>query len=94
MLPNFDITLNVYVFLLFVAIAGVVGFLPRKKIMNRTQRKIAELEREMVQAHAELLESQSEYCKLEARMKEFNSPVISMKSTKLEENTTRPTGTD
>jgi hypothetical protein len=93
MLPNFDITLNVYVFLLFVAIGGVIGFLPRKKIMSRKQRKIAELEREMVQAHAELLESQREYCKLEARMKEFTSPVISMKSNKLEENT-RPTGTD
>ncbi|HEY4109474.1 hypothetical protein [Puia sp.] len=92
-MPNFDITLNVYLILLLIACAFGVGCLPRKKQMARKQRKIAELEREMVQAHAEILESQREYCRLEARMQNVSNPVISMKSNKHEENN-RPTGTD
>ena|SRR5258708_17725318 len=93
MLPNFDITLNVYVLLLLIACAIMVGALPRKRQIARKQRKIHELEREMIQAHAEVLESQREYCKLEARVKGVNNSVIPMKSNKLEENS-RHTGTD
>ena len=91
-MPNFDITLNIYVVLLLMAIAFGIGCLPRKRQMARKQRKITELEREMVQAHAELLESQRDYCALEAKMKNVANPVIPMKSNKLEENN-RPTGT-
>lgn len=93
MLPNFDITLNVYVLLLLI-LAGIgVGYLPRQKQIARKQRKILKLEGEMIQAHAELLESQRDYCALEAKMKTNANPVIPMKSAKLEENN-RQTGTD
>jgi hypothetical protein len=92
-MPNFDITLNIYVVLLLMAIAFGIGCLPRKRQMVRKQRKIAELEREMVQAHAEVLESQRDYCALEAKMKHGTNPVIPMKSNKLEENN-RSTGTN
>ena len=106
MLPNFDVTLNFYVFLLLVAAAAVIGFLPRKSQIARKQRKIHELEREMLQAHAELLESQRDYCLLEAKMKDITNPVIPLKSNKGEEpppkplseaaviRNNRPTGTD
>jgi len=92
-MPNFDISLNIYIFLLLIGSSFVVGCWPRKSELARKQRKIIELEREMIQAHAEVLASQSDYVKLEAKMKDITNPVISMKSSKQEENN-RPTGTD
>jgi hypothetical protein len=92
-MPNFDITLNIYILaLLFVAAFGL-GCLPRKRELGKKQRKIIELERELVQAYAETLASQREYVQLEAKMKDITNPVIPMKTNKLEENN-RPTGTD
>ena len=89
-MPIFDITLDIYIFLLIIGLAVVLGFLPRSRQLAKKQRKIVELEHEMVQAHAEILENQREFCELESRMKEkdVSNPVIPMK----EKN--RPTGTD
>lgn len=89
-MPNFDITLNVYIFLLIIGLAVVLGYLPRSRQLAKKKRKIMQLEQEMVEAHAEVLENQREYCELESRMKEIDNPnpVISMK----EKN--RATGTD
>ena len=88
-MPIFDITLDIYIFLLIIGLAVVLGYLPRSRQLAKKQRKIVELEHEMVQAHAELLENQREFCELETRMKkEVSNPVIPMK----EKN--RPTGTD
>lgn len=92
-MPNFDITLNIYIFLLLIGGSFGAGIWPRKRDMARKQRKINELEREMIQAHAEVLASQRDYIQLEAKMKDITNPVISMKSNKQEENN-RPTGTD
>jgi hypothetical protein len=89
-MPTFDITLDIYIFLLIIGLAVVLGFLPRSRQLAKKQRKIAELEHEIVEAHAEILENQREFCELESRMKEkdVSKPVIPMK----EKN--RPTGTD
>ena len=90
---NFDITLNIYIVALLGLIAFGLGCLPRKRELGKKQRKIIELERELVQAYAEVLDSQRGYIQLEAKMKDITNPVISMKNSKLEENN-RPTGTD
>ena|SRR5579871_2092852 len=87
---NFDITLNVYVFALILGGAALAGSLPRSRQLWRKQRKINELEKEMVQAHGELLESQREYCVLESRFKDITNPVIPLKSAKLEETQQKP----
>ena len=105
-MPIFDITMDFYVFLLTILLSVGVGYLLRRRQLARKQRKIVELEHEMVQAHAEVLESQRDYCHLEARLKDITNPVIAMKSNKLEDTpptpapereslrTNRPTGTD
>lgn len=89
-MPNFDITLNIYIFLLIIGLAVVLGYLPRSRQLSKKQRKVMQLEQDMVDAHAEVLENQREYCELEARLKDVANPnpVISMK----EKN--RATGTD
>jgi hypothetical protein len=79
-MPDFDITIDIYLLLLFLAIAMCLGFLGRSRLIGRKNRKIAELEREMMQAYAELLDNQKDYCELESRVKEGDSPVISIKN--------------
>lgn len=91
-MPNFDLTLNIYVLLLLIIASFGLGCLPRKKELGKKQRKIVELERELVQAYSEVLDSQREFIQLEAKMKDITNPVIPMKG-KLEENN-RPTGTN
>jgi len=92
-MPYFDLTLNIYILGLLMIVSFFLGTLPRKRDLGKKQRKIIELERELVSAYAEVLDSQREYIQLEAKMKDITNPVIPMKSSKLEENN-RPTGTD
>lgn len=69
-MPTLEITLNMFVLGLILLVAVLVGYLPRSRQLERKNREIAKLEHEMIQAHAELLETQREYCQLEAKMKE------------------------
>ena len=85
MLPNFDITLNVYIFLLTLVTALLLGYSVRSRQLAKKVRRICELERETLQAHAEVLDTQREYCELETRVKDSASPVIAMKNNKLDE---------
>ncbi|MBS1659997.1 MAG: hypothetical protein JST68_02990 [Bacteroidetes bacterium] len=99
-MPTFDISINIYIFLLIIVTAALAGFLLKgsRKLVKK-DRQIKELEQELVQAHAELLESQKEFCDLESRVRETPSPVITMKNSKEEppqkpgEQRDRPTGT-
>jgi len=106
-MPTFDITINIYLFLLTIVFSLAVGYSFRSRQLAKKQRAIDRLEGEVVQANAELLESQREFCELEARMKQdITNPVIPMKGNKLEDvpptpapereaiRTNRPTGTD
>ena len=105
-MPTFDITIDVYILLLLMLGAMVVGFLGRSRQLAKKNRRIKELEREMMEANAEVLNIQRDYCELESKVKDDTSPVIAMIKTKNEEpppkSTERPdrgrknraTGTD
>lgn len=82
---TFDLTLNVFTLLLIAGFSMLLGFLGRNKQLTRKKKQIHELEREMVQAHAELLDMQKEFCEMESKMKDLMSPVISMKQGPKEE---------
>lgn len=79
-MPTFEITMNIFVLGLIPLVAVLVGYLPRSHQLMRKNRQIARLERDMVQAHAELLETQREFCELDAKMKDITNPVIPMNS--------------
>lgn len=79
-MPDFEITLNIFVLGLMLFTAALVGFLPRSHQLMRKNRQISRLEGEMVQAHAELLDSQREFCELDTKMKDITNPVIPMNS--------------
>lgn len=89
-MPTFDITLNLFVFGSMLVLAIVLGYLPRSRQLARKNRVIAKLEKEMVQAHAELLETQREYCELETKMKDITNPVIPMNSKNAEDEPQTP----
>jgi hypothetical protein len=77
-MPDFDLSIDIYLIALLMALAVLSGFLLRSRQLAKKKRRIGELEREMMQAHAELLEIQKDYCELESKVKEEDSPVIPM----------------
>ena len=93
MLPNFDITLNIYGFLLCLLGSLLLGYAARRRQLAKKMRRISELERETLQAHAEVLDSQREFCELETRVKDITNPVIAMKNNKIDEPQQTPAKT-
>ena len=102
-MPNFDITLNIYLFLLSLGISLIIGFWGRSAQLAKKHRRIIQLEREITEAYAETLESQKNYSELAIKYQDLTNPVISMKNSKLEDSPltdregmrkNRATGTD
>jgi hypothetical protein len=83
--PSFDITLNIYVFLLSLGMSLIVGFWGRSNQLAKKQRRIVQLEREIIQAYEETLESQKDYQVLAVKYQDLTNPVITMKNSKLED---------
>ncbi|HUB59505.1 MAG TPA: hypothetical protein VL978_02320 [Puia sp.] len=75
-MPDFDLTIDIYVLAALLVLAMVAGFLFRSRQLAKKKRQIGELEHEKMQAYAELLELQKDYCELEQKVKEEDSPVI------------------
>jgi hypothetical protein len=84
-MPVFDVSINILAMLPLLVIAALSGFFARSRQLRRHKRQINELEKEMMQAYAELLEAQKDYCELKSRLKDEDSPVISIKETKSQE---------
>jgi hypothetical protein len=78
-MPDFDLSIDIYVLAAMLALAMVAGFLLRSRQLAKKKRRILEVEREMMQAYAELLETQKDYCELEEKVKGEDSPVIPIK---------------
>jgi hypothetical protein len=78
-MPDFDIPIDIYLLAAMLALAMVAGFLLRSHQLAKKKRQIARLEQEMMQAYAEVLEIQKDYCELESKVKEGNSLVIQLK---------------
>src|SRR5262249_15657513 len=78
-LPMLTIDLNILTLLTIIVLSVLTGFLGRSRQLARKNHQIVELERDVMQAHAELLESQQEYCRIEAAIKGLSIPVISIK---------------
>ncbi len=86
-MPLFYLSFNIGIITLFgiIGLSLVAGFLLRTAQLRKKDRRICELEKEMIKAHAEVLTFQKEYCDLESRVKDLTIPVIAMKHTDKEE---------
>lgn len=76
------IILPINVFLLggLLILAVSIGFLIRSGQIASLNRKVGELEKEMLTNHAEILELQRDKANLEQRLKESHIPVIPISS--------------
>jgi hypothetical protein len=77
-MPDFDLSIDIYVLACLLALAAIAGFLLRSRQLAKKRREIMKLESEVLEANAELLEVQKDYCELEGRVKVEDSPVISI----------------
>ena len=80
-----EVTINVFVILAIFAVALAAGFMMRASQISGYKRKVVELEKEMLNNHATILDLQQDISKLERTLIESKIPVIPMKKSKEEE---------
>ena len=78
-MPLFDISINILWFLICIGVSAWFGFAFRSLQLGKKNRRIAELENEMLDLNAEILALQKECCELSARIQQLTIPVIPMK---------------
>jgi len=76
---TFDLIINPVILLAAVIGGMVMGLLIARARLAKFRGKIRELEQEMMNTHAEILETQKAYVLLESKLEEHSIPVISMK---------------
>jgi len=76
---TFDLIINPVILLVAAIGGGLIGLLIGRASLTKSRSKIIELEKEMMNSHAEILELQKAYVQLENKLEEQSIPVISMK---------------
>jgi hypothetical protein len=76
---TFDFIINPIVLFVVGIGAALVGYAIGKIRLARSYARIRQLENEMMSSHAEILEMQKAYVRMETRLKEQSIPVIPMK---------------
>ncbi len=77
MLTN-EVTLNIYLLVIFMAMCVFAGFAFRAKIILRYREKIEELERDILANCSTILDLERETLKLESQAEDMKIPVIAM----------------
>ena len=76
---TFELIINPIILLAVAIVAALIGFTAGRKRLAKSRSRIMQLEDEMMSSHAEILEIQKAYVKMESRLKELSIPVIPMK---------------
>lgn len=75
---NVEFTLNVLTLIFVVSGAMFTGYYFRSRQLKKKQHKIAELRKEIVYNHAQILELQTEYVTLEKSLNSSKATVLPM----------------
>jgi len=75
---NVEFTLNVLSLIFIISGALFAGYFLRSRQLKKKQHKIADLRKEIVYNHAQILELQMEYVALEKSMNASKAPVLTM----------------
>jgi hypothetical protein len=80
----FTIELSINIFALggIILLSMLIGYRLRSRKLAKKDRRIRQLEQEMIETHAEILEAQKEFCELESRYKAPKIPVIAAASSR------------
>jgi hypothetical protein len=82
----FVISLNIFILAILLAAAFSIGYLIRAHQISEHRKKILELEKDMLNCHAEILELEKEKSHLIHQMKESKIPVIPLQRPKDDNN--------
>lgn len=74
-----ELIVNPVILLIAAISGGLIGFVIGRLRLARSRAKVEELEREMMNSHAEILELQKSYVQLENQLQQHSIPVIPMK---------------
>ena len=78
-MPTIELTIDLFLLCGIVLLAAFAGFALRAGQLARKNRRINDLEKEMMKAYAEILDAQKESCEMESRLRDLTNPVITMK---------------
>ena len=81
-----DLIINPVILLAAIIVGVGIGLLIGRSKVAKSRAKVLEVEKEMMNAHAEILEMQKAYIQLENKLEEHSIPVISMKISSKESN--------
>ena len=81
-MPAIELTLNVFVLMGIIFGSFVIGFLIKLNQVRSLKRKVVELEKEMLNNHADILELQRSKALLEQNLQASKIPVIPMNPAK------------
>jgi phage terminase Nu1 subunit (DNA packaging protein) len=86
---TFDLVINPVILMAAVIVGVGMGLLIGRIMLTKSRAKIQELEKEMMSAHAEILEIQKAYVQLENKLEEHSIPVISMRTNGKDNNNSK-----
>jgi hypothetical protein len=84
-----DLIINPIVLFVAFLVGAIAGYLISRLRLAKSYSRIRQLENEMMSSHAEILEMQKAYVRMETRLKEQSIPVIPMKINGKESNTSK-----
>jgi hypothetical protein len=84
-----DLIINPIVLFVAFLVGAIAGYLVSRLRLAKSYSRIRHLENEMMSSHAEILEMQKAYVRMETRLKEQSIPVIPMKINGKESNTSK-----
>jgi hypothetical protein len=73
-----DFIINPIILVVAVTVGALAAMLINKGRLAKSHRQIRQLENEMISSHAEILEMQKAYVRMETRLKDQSIPVIPM----------------
>ena len=77
---SIDLSINILVFACLLLAAGFIGFRLRGSQLSKSRSKIDELEREILNNYAEILNLEKENTSMESKLQDIQSPVIPIKT--------------
>ena len=80
-----EFSVNVIILALIALVGILAGYGLRGRQISRNRTKIEELQREILSNYAEILALEKENINMEAKLQDYQIPVISIKSTKKDE---------
>ncbi|HTQ63464.1 MAG TPA: hypothetical protein VMI12_01630 [Puia sp.] len=76
---TFEFSINIIVFAIVLLVSALVGFSFRSRQMAKSRSKIEELEREILNNYAQILDLEKENTSMESKLQDIEIPVIAMK---------------